>query len=405
MKILIVIGQNPYFGNFAPSNRWRTLVDGLSDLGVEVIMLITGGYLTKPEFKSMRRSGRINNVKVHYISFLFNHTLWLRRLNNYFVHPLLMTFIHRAVMRFITSNKEAIVWTDSSNESLKLAIKIKKLYPETKTFLELSEYFDIHHLNRGTILQKLTGSNRQSLFYKKAYFAYNGLALMTRTLMEHFRSLPEEGPVLFHLPMTVDLERFDKPLQAADMFRKPYIAFIGMMNNSKEGVDILIKAFAEISEKYPNHALFLIGPWHYDTPIHKKMIDELGLEKRVFWMGEYKRDEIPAIIKNADLLVLPRPDSKQSRGGFPTKLGEYLASGTPVCATRVGEIPDYLTDGNSAYLTHPGSSESLAEAMSRALSNPAEARRIGANGRKVAEIHFNKDIQARRLYEFLKENL
>lgn len=405
MKILIVISHNPYYGCFASANRWMTLIDGLTDLNVEVRLLITAGYLTKAEFKSMRRRSHIRKIEVHYLNILFNHTLWLRRLNNYFVRPLLIPFIHQAVMQFITSNKEAIVWTDSSNESLKLVVKIKKRHPETKTFLELSEYLDIHLINRGPFLQKLNGSKRQSLFYKKAYLAYNGLALMTRTLMDHFRSLPEEGPVLFHLPMTVDLERFARLLQPADAFRKPYIAFIGMMNNSKEGVDILIKAFAKISEKFPSYILYLIGPWHYDTPLHKRMIDDLGLEKRVFWMGEYNRDEIPAILKNADLLVLPRPDSKQARGGFPTKLGEYLASGIPVCATSVGEIPEYLTDEESAYLATPGSVESFAEAMSRALSNIDEAFKIGANGRKVAEIHFNKDVQARKLYEFLKDSL
>jgi hypothetical protein len=43
--------------------------------------------------------------------------------------------------------------------------------------------------------------------------------------------------------------------------------------------------------------------------------------------------------------------------------------------------------------------------MRRALSNPTEAKRIGLNGRKVAEIHSNKDIQAKILNDFFKENL
>ena len=135
------------------------------------------------------------------------------------------------------------------------------------------------------------------------------------------------------------------------------------------------------------------------------MIGHLGLEQRVFWVGEYHRDTIPAILKNANLLVLPRPDSKQAQGGFPTKLGEYLATGNPVCATTVGEIPDYLVDGESVYFAESGSVGSLANAMQRALGNPEEKKRIGANGRKVAETHFNKDIQAKMLYDFLSGNL
>ncbi|MEO7491038.1 MAG: glycosyltransferase, partial [Ferruginibacter sp.] len=98
-----------------------------------------------------------------------------------------------------------------------------------------------------------------------------------------------------------------------------------------------------------------------------------------------------------------RPDSKQAQGGFPTKLGEYLATGNPVCATSVGEIPDYLVDAESIYFAEPGSINSFTIAMERALSNTEEARSIGMKGREVAEKHFNKDIQSKIFYHFLKE--
>ena len=134
-----------------------------------------------------------------------------------------------------------------------------------------------------------------------------------------------------------------------------------------------------------------------------ELIKSFGLEDRVFWMKEYSRDAIPSIIGNADLLVLPRPDSKQAQGGFPTKLGEYLATGKPVCATTVGELPDYLIDNESVFFAQPGSVESFADAMRRALSDPENAKRVGMNGKKVAQKEFNKDIQAKKLHQFFLE--
>ena len=136
-----------------------------------------------------------------------------------------------------------------------------------------------------------------------------------------------------------------------------------------------------------------------------KLIKEYKLEDKVFWMGEFSSDQIPSILKNASLLVLPRPPSKQAQGGFPTKLGEYLATSNPICATNVGEIPDYLIDGESVYFAEPGSIVSFANAMHRALSNPTVAKKVGANGKIVADKSFNKDIQAKILYDFLRENL
>jgi len=180
-----------------------------------------------------------------------------------------------------------------------------------------------------------------------------------------------------------------------------YIAFTGTYTNQKDGVDVLIKAFNLIHNKFPKYQLLLAGFQHSDIDSQKELIRLYKLESRVKYLGIITKEDVPDFLSNANLLVLPRPDSRQAQGGFPTKLGEYLATGIPVCATTVGEIPDYLTDGESVYFAEPGSVDSFADAMRRALSNPSEAKRIGANGRKVAETHFNKDIQAQKLYAFL----
>lgn len=203
--------------------------------------------------------------------------------------------------------------------------------------------------------------------------------------------------------MTVDLGRFNGRFMPLPEFKPPYIAFVGVMNNIKDGVDILIDAFASIEQEFPRHKLYLVGPWQPDTPDHLMQIEQLGLENRIFWMKTYPRHTIPAVLSNADLLVLPRPDSKQAQGGFPTKLGEYLATGNPVCATAVGEIPDYLEDGKSVFFSEPGAVESFANAMRRALSNPTLAKRVGTAGKKVAELEFNAAIQSKLLKNYFEE--
>jgi len=203
--------------------------------------------------------------------------------------------------------------------------------------------------------------------------------------------------------MTVDLVRFQSPKGSLPEFQSPYIAFVGVMNDAKDGVINSIKAFNSIKEKFPSHKVYLVGAWNYDTPIHLQLIKDYHLEERVIWLNEYPRDAIPGIVCYADLLVLPRPDSKQAQGGFPTKLGEYLGSGKPVCASRVGEIPNCLTDNESVFFAEPGSVESFAEAMERALGDYENAVRVGTNGRKVAEEYFNKDLQAWKLLMFLEE--
>ncbi len=401
MKLFILLGNNPFSQSSASANRWLTLIEGLSKLDVRVELLIYGGYQSKKEEAEWKQEDNKHGVNYKYVAPKLIQGYWNRRFHKYISAGLQEARLIKQIFKEL-KNKEGVVWTDSNHFGFKLAVQLKKQQPDRRLFLEMSEFLDNRKHNKGNVLQRWTAYKRQKFFEKKAFHVYDGLALMTRTLYRHYQDFPDPKPRLLHLPMTVDLERFDKEIEPVKDFTPPYIAFVGVMNDAKDGVNILIQAFSKIHTKFPANKIYLIGPWNYDTPSHKKMITELGLERKVFWKGEHQRNIIPAILKNAELLVLPRPDSKQAQGGFPTKLGEYLATGNPVCATTVGEIPDYLVDGESVYFAKPGSVNSFANAMHRALSNLPKAKEVGANGRKTAETHFNKDVQTQILYEFLK---
>jgi len=96
-------------------------------------------------------------------------------------------------------------------------------------------------------------------------------------------------------------------------------------------------------------------------------------------------------------LVLPRPDSLQAQHGFPTKLGEYLATGNPTLVTSVGEIPDYLTDNLNCYMAVPGNVESLKNKLLEIIENYQKAKKVGLQGRKTAEIYFNNIEQTKKI--------
>lgn len=405
MKLLIIIRNNPFVSSSASANRWLTLIEGLVGLDMQTKLIIYGGYLSINEKNVWGDSGLRDGIEYKYISSITLQGYWKQRFHNYFYNFTQTRPVIKKILIEI-NNTEGIVWTDVNLLGFQLAVSIKKRKLErVHLFLEMSEFLDIHKYNKGNRLQRWQADRTQKYFEKKAVHAYDGLALMTKTLLNHYEQFQKPIPKLLHLPMTVDLERFSCEIKVLPGFEKPYIAFVGVMNDAKDGVSILIKAFTKISNEFPALKLYLIGGWNYDTPIHAQLIKEFKMQDKIFWRGEFNRDQIPAIIKNATILALPRPDSKQAQGGFPTKLGEYLATGNPVCATKVGEIPEYLIDGESIYFAEPGSVDSFAEALQRALSNRVEANRIGTNGCKVAEQKFNKDIQSKKLYDFFSRLL
>ena len=402
MDIYIVVSFNPIDKPYASANRWISLIEGITSLGAKVHLIISGGFSTLQEKDRFDEKGVHGNISYEYVLPIVIQGYLKVRFYNYFGNFIRNRQLIRNLQKRL-NNVKGFVWTDASALSFKFAVAYKKQNPRAKLFIEMSEFLDIYKYSKGNFLQSLQGYYYKRLFNKSAYFVYNGMALMTETLMIHYQGFPKHQPKLLHLPMTVDLDRFKNPKEPISKFHSPYIAFVGVMNDAKDGVSLLIKAFNTIKDRFPFHKVYLVGGRNFDTPTHLRLIKDFGLEKKVFWMDEYSRDLIPNIICNADLLVLPRPNSKQAQGGFPTKLGEYLATGKPVCATKVGEIPNYLKDNESVFFADPGSVESFAEAMKRSLSDYENAIRVGANGRKVAEEHFNKDVQARKLMKFLRE--
>jgi glycosyltransferase involved in cell wall biosynthesis len=404
IRIFLFQANNPFWVSSASSNRIRGLIEGLKSLGAEITVLITGGYQNDAEFKTFHHIGEINGIYYKYLSRVSDKTIWHRRINTYILSPLISISIKNRFRRFMRNKDKTVIWVGSDISQYKALARLKDLNKHI-LFAEISEFPDIHNCNHNTIniLQKRKADKTSTYFDQNILPRLDGMALMTRTLMKYYKEIVQPKTKLLHLPMTVDLDRFD-PSRKYPIYpglQQPYIAFIGTMNNGKDGVNILIEAFGHIATKFHQIKLYMFGFWHYDTPGHHQQIKELNLQDKVFIKGAVTRDEIPNIIMNADLLVLPRPDSHQAQGGFPTKLGEYLATGHPVCASSVGEIPDYLTDDISVYFAEPGSVESFASAMTKALSNPIDSGRIGMAGKKIAEIHFNKSIQGQILHNFL----
>ena len=402
MKILFIRSLNPFYETGASANRFVGLLKGLLEKNVQVTMVVTGGYNNPQEYKLGGKVKQYPNLEVHYTTTLFNYNVWLRRINK-FVLNRFIKIINTSRLKSFFKGEFDYVWL-TKDEDILFAFNQYANLIKGKTLIELNEFNDVHR-GQGTTGNKLQMQRAiaSEKIFNQSVGEIDCFAVMTKTLIAHYSKMAKNDAKFLHLPMTVETERF-KNISNTIQYKKPYVAFTGTFNNAKDGVDVLIKAFAKVVNKYPDLNLYLAGFYHYDVDIQKKLIADYGLNDRITYLGILDKEQIPAFVCNATVLVLSRPDSHQAQGGFPTKLGEYLATGNPVCVTKVGEIPNYLEDGVSAFMAIPGNVDSFADAMDRALSNPEEAKKVGANGKKVAETNFSTDVQTKRLVEFLKAN-
>jgi glycosyltransferase involved in cell wall biosynthesis len=405
MKYFIFLSSsNPFRSNGASSNRVRGLIEGIVSHGGIIHLYILSPFFSKNEkenFKNINQNLPKGLKIIQLSSFVFESRI-LQILYHYLLVNFFQSFF-KIKMEKVLASHNGVVFSGPDYYVMNMISKIKDSNPNLSLICEISEYLD-YYKSQTIPKRVLLKLKRTESFFNNNYLnKLQGCVLMTKTLYKNFEDLKLNDLRLLHLPMTVDVSRFVNVKQSPLKFKKPYILFVGVMNNEKDGVDILINSFNEISLKYPEHYLYLVGPWQYDTPGHLNTIKSLGLSNRVFWINEINRDEIPPILLESSLLVLPRPDSKQAQGGFPTKLGEYLASGNPICATKVGEIPDYLIDNESVFFAEPGSIPSFADAMDRSLSDKIRAQNVGLNGKKIAEKFFNKEIHSMALFNFFNQ--
>jgi glycosyltransferase involved in cell wall biosynthesis len=407
-KLIVLLKKNPFINEGAASNRVLGLLKYLgSNFNIELHFF--GGYYSKNEKLDYDVKGKIGELNYVYINTNSNIGKFGKRLNEYFLLKYRLKHYSNRVSDYIDSGNfsKLVVWVENDYHSVlifkHLKNKLLKSDVNVKYFMEVSEYLDVALTNNSV---KYSWQQNRILEHLNNFDNYvlqniDGIAFMTKSLFNLYENKLVVRNIkvkVMHLPMTVDLNRFDT-VSASLIDNK--ITFVGSMNDKKDGVNILIDAFANISKDFPEYTLELYGFWGYDSDSHLQRISELGLNNKIIYSKPISAHTVIEKLKTSKLLVLPRPDSYQARGGFPTKLGEYLASGTPVIVSAVGEIPDYLVDNYSAYLVVPGSIDSLSDKISYALKNYNESVLIGRNGRKVAELYFSARKQSKALSIFL----
>ena len=303
------------------------------------------------------------------------------------------------LLRELSKEEKDIVIFVTSNYGLILLLELYCKIAGVKIVNERSEYPFV--LMSKNYLKRFFAP----LYVNTAYKMLDGMILMTKPLMEYYKPLVGRKCRFIEVPMTVDSNRFSTVVCGGkNPCNSKYIAYCGNMGGNKDGLKNLLASFSIVEQRGLPLTLLLIGGTNnkqeYDELIC--LNKQLG-NKHVVFYGKAERDDIPELLKGATMLVLARPSSLQSSGGFPTKLGEYLCTGLPVVVTSVGDIPYYLKDRQNAYVVSPDDNTAFADAICYVWNHPEEAMIVGKKGQELAMTIFNGEYQARRIEAFLKE--
>lgn len=165
----------------------------------------------------------------------------------------------------------------------------------------------------------------------------------------------------------------------------------------KKGMDVLIRAFAQVHSRHPQTNLIIIGEGEMNNKL-VKMINELRLESCVELKGRLSHKQVIEQLRKAHVFVLASRTAKDGdQEGIPNSLVEAMASGIPVVSTNHAGIPELIQNGKTGYLAAPGNIKDLAKKMEKLLNKKARWSKLTRAARLFVEKEHDIKKQARKM--------
>jgi len=209
-----------------------------------------------------------------------------------------------------------------------------------------------------------------------AFAEADAVVAVSRPVADWARALGPPAARVHVVPNGVDPDRFPPRAAAGRRTTKPDFFTVGFVGTLKpwHGTEVLVDAVARMG---PDVRLLLVG----DGPERARLLARAaaaGLGDRLVAIGAVDPADVPGHLARMDVAVAPYPpgDSYFS----PLKVFEYLAAGVPLVASRVGQVPELLRDGEHAVLVTPGDAGELAAALETLRREPARRDRLGRAG-------------------------
>ena len=181
----------------------------------------------------------------------------------------------------------------------------------------------------------------------------------------YFRQYGSERQHMYRVPYTPDYDYYSSvDLHRLLRFRQEhgldnarrYLMYSGRLVQSKR-VDLLIDAFAQITERRPSWDLVIAG----DGALHGQLRHRVpkGIESRVHWLGFLSQEKLPLAYHACDVLVLP-----SDREPWALVVQEGMAAGLVIVASdAVGAARDLVQDRISGRIFKSGNVCDLVESL------------------------------------------
>jgi len=186
----------------------------------------------------------------------------------------------------------------------------------------------------------------------------------------------------------VDPKKFSPTVKPIDEPQLP-IVFTARRLVKKNGLLVLLRAMREVLSMREAR-LVIAGEGPEETGL-RRLVEDLHLTEYVLFLGGVPHDEIPRYMASAAAVVVPSYIEASSLFVL-----EAMAMEKPVIASRVGGIPEIVTNGQDGVLVDPGDHQLLAREILSLLSDESLCRSLGGRARMKVLRNHTWDLVAQR---------
>ena len=216
-------------------------------------------------------------------------------------------------------------------------------------------------------------SKLSKICMKCTYPKADGFVFQTEEAKKYFNSKIQKKSIIIPNPIS------DEFIEEGNFKYNPNskkIINVGRLEKQKNQ-ELLIKAFKEIHNKYPEYELYIYGEGSLREGLNKLVKDE-KLEKNVFLPGEV--NDIKDKLKDSKIFILA-----SNYEGMPNSLMEAMALGLPCISTDCPcGGPSFLIQNNiNGVLIPVNDKETLVKAIENLINNKNKCLELAKNAKKI----------------------
>lgn len=180
------------------------------------------------------------------------------------------------------------------------------------------------------------------------------------------------------------------------------IIYVGKLVK-RNGADLLIRAFRQVHQAFPNTRLTIIGNGEMKDSL-VQLSKVYRLENHIEFKGSLKRREVAAQLEQSHIFCLPSMrESKDNLDGIPTALKEAMASGLPVVSTFHSAIPEIIEESKTGHLVAENDVDAIAIKLIHLISHPETWKQLGKEARAKIETDLNLHIQTEKFEKLIDQ--